>query len=133
MQKTSIANTNGELADPVALISSGEEDSAFETLAANLAEISKFKGVKGYILRSNSSAIIDLTEQDKIIEYAVLASQLCESGFEMAKQFDLGETESVLVEGKYVKVLCITIGENRISVFLEKFATYAWIKKRILL
>ena len=104
-----------------------------QTLAASLAEIRKLKGVMGYILRSNTSAIIDLTEQEKIIEYAILSSQISESSTEMAKQFNLTDIESVLVEGKNVKVLCMSIGENRISVFMEKTATHAWIIKRILL
>ena len=40
----------------------------------------------------------------------------------MAKQFNLGETESVLVEGKDIKMLCMSLGENRISVFMDKSA-----------
>jgi hypothetical protein len=38
----------------------------------------------GYVLRSETSAIIDLTEQDKIIDYAILSSQISESSLEMA-------------------------------------------------
>ena len=41
--------------------------------------------------------------------------------------------ESVLVEGENVKVLCMSIGENNISVFMEKKATHSWIIKRILI
>jgi predicted regulator of Ras-like GTPase activity (Roadblock/LC7/MglB family) len=51
----------------------------------------------------------------------------------MAKQFNLADIESVLVEGKSVKVLCMSVGENKISVFMEKTATHDWIIKRILL
>jgi predicted regulator of Ras-like GTPase activity (Roadblock/LC7/MglB family) len=87
----------------------------------------------GYILRSNKSAIIDLTEQDKTIQYAVLSFQISESTSEMAKQFSLADIESILVEGKSVKVLCMSIGENKIGVFMEKTATHAWILKKILL
>jgi predicted regulator of Ras-like GTPase activity (Roadblock/LC7/MglB family) len=129
--------TNTELAtefpDGAAVISVGDDNSVFANLVASLAEICKLKGVIGYILRSDTSAMIDLTEQDKIIEYAVLSSQISESSLELAKQFNMAEIESVLVEGKNVKVLCMSIGENRISVFMEKTATHAWIIKRILL
>ena len=51
----------------------------------------------------------------------------------MAKQFNLSNIESVVVEGKNVKVLCMSVGENKIGIFLEKNATHAWIIKRILL
>jgi predicted regulator of Ras-like GTPase activity (Roadblock/LC7/MglB family) len=115
------------------VISVGEDNSVFSSLAASLAEIRKLRGVMGYILRSNTSAIIDLTEQERIIEYAILLSQITESSYEMAKQFKLADIESVLVEGKFVKVLCMSIGDNRIGVFMERTATHASIIKRILL
>jgi predicted regulator of Ras-like GTPase activity (Roadblock/LC7/MglB family) len=115
------------------VISVGEDNSVFSSLAASLAEIRKLRGVMGYILRSNTSAIIDLTEQERIIEYAILLSQITESSNEMAKQFKLADIESVLVEGKFVKVLCMSIGDNRIGVFMERTTTHAWIIKRILL
>lgn len=131
-QKTSTELAT-ELPDVAAVISVGDDNSVFTNLAASLAEIRKLKGVMGYILRSDTSAIIDLTEQEKIIEYAVLSSQISESSIEMAKQFNMADIESVLVEGKNVKVLCMSVSENRISVFMEKSATHAWIIKRILL
>jgi predicted regulator of Ras-like GTPase activity (Roadblock/LC7/MglB family) len=129
--------TNTEIAtefpDGAAVISVVDDNSVFTSLATRLAEIRKLKGVMGYILRSNKSAIIDLTEQDKTIQYAVLSFQISESTSEMAKQFSLADIESILVEGKSVKVLCMSIGENKIGVFMEKTATHAWILKKILL
>jgi predicted regulator of Ras-like GTPase activity (Roadblock/LC7/MglB family) len=114
-----------------AVISAGEENSVFAKLSASLAEIRKLKGVLGYILRSNTSAIVDLNESDKIIDYAVLSSEMNESCFEMTKQFNLGESEFMIIEGENVKVLCMNIGENKVSVFLEKSASPDWIINRI--
>lgn len=122
-----------ELPSGAAEISVGVDDSEFASLSNSLAEIRKLKGVNGYILRSATSAIIDLTEQDKIIEYAILSSQISESSSEMAKQFNMNDVESVLVEGKSVKVLCLNVGENKIGVFMEKATAHAWIIKRLLL
>jgi len=119
--------------DGVAVISVGEDNSVFASLAASLAEIRKLKGVIGFILRSDTSALIDLTEQEKIIEYAILSSQISESSSEIGKQFNLADIESVLVEGKCVKVLCMSIGDNRIGIFMERTATHASMIKRILL
>jgi predicted regulator of Ras-like GTPase activity (Roadblock/LC7/MglB family) len=130
-QKTGVNETESELIDEAAVISVGEENSSFAGLSASLAEIRKLKGVVGYILRSNTSAVIDLNEQDKIIEYAILSSQINDSSLEIANQFNLGPAGSMLVEGKTIKVLCITLGENKISIFMEKTATHAWIIKRI--
>jgi predicted regulator of Ras-like GTPase activity (Roadblock/LC7/MglB family) len=127
------AEIETQLPDIASVISLGNDSSSFTNLSASLAEIRKLNGVIGYILRSNTSAIIDLTEQGKVIEYAILSSQIGESSNEIAKQFNLSYVESVLVEGKTVKVLCMNLSENRISVFMEKTATHDGVIKRILL
>ena len=129
-QKTKNELTS-ELNDVVAVISVEENNSIFESLAANLAAIRKLKGVLGYILRSNTSAIIDLTEQDKISDYALLSFQTSKSSYEMAKQFNIANIESVLVEGKNFKTLCTSLGENKMSVFMEKSTNHARIIKKI--
>ncbi len=133
-QKTNANEAETALTSQVAITTTVEdENSAFASLSASLAEIRKLKGVLGYILRSNTSAIIDFTKPDKITENAILSSQIHNSCQEITKQFNLGEMESVLVEGENVKVLCMSIGENNISVFMEKNATHSWIIKRILI
>lgn len=132
MLKQKTAEIATEFPNEATVISAGDDNSRFASLATILAEVRKLKGVSGYILRSGTSAIVDMTEQDKIIDYAILSSQISESSCEIAKQFSLADIESVLVEGKSVKVLCICVGENKISVFMEKTAIHAWIIKRIL-
>jgi predicted regulator of Ras-like GTPase activity (Roadblock/LC7/MglB family) len=132
-QKTSANAAETTLTNEVVITSVDGENSAFASLSASLAEIRKLKGVIGYILRSNTSAILYLTEPDKITQKAILSSQIHDSCQKIGKQFNLGEMESVLVEGENVKVLCMSIGENKISVFMEKNATHLWIIKRILI
>jgi predicted regulator of Ras-like GTPase activity (Roadblock/LC7/MglB family) len=102
-------------------------------LNASLNEIRKLKGVLGYILRNETSAIVDLSEQGNLTQLAILSSRIHDSLLDVAKQFSLGEVECMLVEGKTMKVLCMSVAANRISVFMEKNATHAWIIKRILL
>ena len=131
-QKTSI-NQIQQLADVAPVISSGEEGIVFANLASILSEIRKLKGVRGYIMRSETAALVDLAEEGVLNEYAMLASQICECTPGMMKQFNLTDIESIIVEGKTVKVLCINIGENRISVFMDKACSHAWIVKRLLL
>ena len=126
--------TETALTDAVATpISSDCEYSAFTSLGASLAEIRKLKGVIGYILRGSTSAMLDLSELDKISQYAALTYQLNESTSEIAKQLNVAEVESVLVEGGNLKVLFMRIGENKISVFMEKSASHSGIIKRILI
>jgi predicted regulator of Ras-like GTPase activity (Roadblock/LC7/MglB family) len=121
------------LTSQVVITSVDGENSGFASLSASLAEIRKLKGVIGYILRSNTSAILDFTEPDKITENAILSSQIHDSCQEITKQFNLGEMENVLVEGENVKVLNMSMGENNISVFMEKNAAHSGIIKRILI
>ncbi len=124
---------NASFSDVVEEFSAKQESDDFAALNASLMEIRKLKGVLGYILRNNTSAVVDLAEQDKICQYALLSNQIHESGMAAAEQFRLGEVESLLVEAADLKVLCMSLGQNKISVFMEKNATHAWIIKRILL
>ena len=133
MKRNSSTNeAETELTNEVAVTSSTDEDSAFANLGASLAEIRKLKGVIGYILRGSASAMLDLSELDKISQYAALTYQLNESSLEIAKQLNFADVESVLVEGENQKVLFMRIGENKISVFMEKSASHSGIIKRIL-
>lgn len=131
-QKTTAAHTE-TLNSTAPVILAGEEKSTFASLSASLSEIRKLKGVIGYILRSNTSAIIDLADTEKLTQYAILSYEVHDACQAMAKDFSLGETESMLVEGENVKVLCMGLEDNKVSVFMEKNATHAWIIKRILL
>jgi predicted regulator of Ras-like GTPase activity (Roadblock/LC7/MglB family) len=132
-RNSSTDGTETEFTEEVAIATSVDcEDSAFTSLGASLAEIRKLDGVIGYILRSNTSAMLDLAELDKISQYAALTYQLNESSLEIAKQLNFAEVESVLVEGGNLKVLFMRIGENKVSVFMEKSASHSEIIKQIL-
>jgi predicted regulator of Ras-like GTPase activity (Roadblock/LC7/MglB family) len=132
-QKISAIEAETEATEQVVISAVDNENSVFSSLIASLAEIRKLKGVIGFILRSDTKAIIDFPEADKITQNAMLSSQIHESCLEIANQFSLGEMESMLVEGGNVKVLCMCKGENLISVFMDKSATHSGIIKRILI
>lgn len=123
--------TTTVMIDDESAVTSVEENQAFENLSAQLAEIRKCNGVVGYILRSATSATIDLKEPEKIVEYAILSSQVLDSSHEISELFDIGNVENILVEGKNIKALCMTIGENKISIFMEKTVDHADILNRI--
>ncbi len=133
MQQKIKAQETVEPIGGVPAISVGDGNVVFANLAASLAEIRKLKGVSGYILRGSTSAVVDLIEQDKIMDYALLSTEISEASRSIAKQFNLADIENVLVEGKDVKVLSMSVGENRMSIFMDKTAAHSWIIKRILL
>ena len=91
-----------------------------EKVRAILDEMKKKDDVDGYIMRNTRAASIDLNDPTKLIDYAILSSSAKEAGRELGQTFDLGEIESVLLEGKNTKLLSLAIGENDISVLMEK-------------
>jgi hypothetical protein len=76
--------------------------------------------VIGYILRNDSSAKINLSESDKIVDYAMFNSQLIESGQSIAEYLGIQDVERIIVEGKNIKTICKISGENKTCVFLNK-------------
>jgi predicted regulator of Ras-like GTPase activity (Roadblock/LC7/MglB family) len=106
------------VAEPIAT----EEMTPVSDFRANLEEIKTWNGVIGYILRNTTSAAIDLKDPTKIIDYAILSSSALDAAEELSEFFDLGKVKHIVVEGKDIKVLSLTLGENKISVFLEKDA-----------
>jgi len=106
------------VAEPLAT----EEVTSVDNLRASLEEVKTYDGVIGYILRNSTSAAIDLKDPMKIIDYAIISSSALDAGEELSRFFDLGEIKDIVVEGKNVKVLSLTVGENKVSVFMEKTA-----------
>jgi predicted regulator of Ras-like GTPase activity (Roadblock/LC7/MglB family) len=115
------------VAEPVTV----EETISVNSLRANLDEIKAYDGVVGYILRNSTSAAIDLKDPTKIIDYAIISSSALDACEELSKLFDLGAVKDIVVEGKGVKVLSLIVGENRISIFLEKDADCEKILKKL--
>lgn len=124
-------NSTTVVVDDDELVAAPKEDEAYTDLSNKLAEIRKDKDVIGYILRSTTSATIDLKEPEKIVEYAIFSSQVLESSQEIADLYELDDTKSVLVEGKENKALCMDIDGNKISIFMEKTADHDDILKKI--
>ena len=96
------------------------EESSVNNLRASLEEIKTYDGVIGYILRNSTSAAIDLNDPTKIIDFAILSSSALDAGEVLSEEFNLGTVKSIIVEGNDVKVLSLTVNENRISVFMDR-------------
>ncbi|XHH08653.1 MAG: hypothetical protein ACFCUE_13950 [Candidatus Bathyarchaeia archaeon] len=97
-----------------------EENFEYTNLNAALVEIRKTSGVTGYILKSQTSATIDLNDTNKLVDYSLLSSAVMDSTQTAEKLFGIGKVESATVEGKTVKALCLLKGENRASIFMDK-------------
>jgi len=91
-----------------------------ESLRLDLDKIKSDEGIIGYILRDAKSASIDIKDPSKIIDYAALSSTALESGKSVSDVFGLGDIYSVVVEGKDVKVLSMSAGNSRVSIFMSR-------------
>lgn len=89
-------------------------------LRSILDKIKTRNGVIGYILRAATSAAVDIKDPSKIIDYAVLSTSALEAAESLSEVFGLGKIGNVVVKGNDLKMLLKTIGEQRISIFMEK-------------
>jgi predicted regulator of Ras-like GTPase activity (Roadblock/LC7/MglB family) len=119
------------IVDEEELGASPDEDDIYENLSCELAEIRKDKNVLGYILRNETSATIDIEESERIVEYAIFSSQVLDSSQEISDEFELGDVESVVIEGEDKNALIMKVGKNKINVFLKKDADCSKISKRL--
>ena len=114
------------IAEPIPVGTVSEKD-----FRAILDEIKTYKGVVGYILRNSTSAAINLRDPAKIIDYAILSSSALDVSEEFSELFNLGDVKNIVVEGKDVKMLSLTIDENKISIFMEKTVDCGKILKKL--
>jgi len=91
-----------------------------EILQEKLQSIKGQEGIIGYILRSPNSASIDLKDPTKIINYAILSTTAFEAGQNISATFEIGEVDTILLEGENAKILSIVVNDNRLSIFMEK-------------
>jgi predicted regulator of Ras-like GTPase activity (Roadblock/LC7/MglB family) len=128
MVKKKNAQETATAAEPIAV----EEATPENRLREKLEEINSYDGVIGYILRNSTSASIDLKDPTKIIDYAMLSSSAFEVGHDLSKNFELGDVDNIVVEGEDAKMLCLTLNENKISIFLMKNAATEKVLKKML-
>jgi predicted regulator of Ras-like GTPase activity (Roadblock/LC7/MglB family) len=116
-QKKNIQETTSEF-EPIAIERAAHEDD----IRPILEDIKNCDEVIGYILRNTTSAAIDLKDPTKVIDYATLSSAAFDAAEQLSELFDLGKVKNIIVEGKDTKTLHLRIGENNISIFMEKSA-----------
>ena len=119
-----------EVEEPADVKAEVKEDIGAD-LRVSLEDINTKKGVIGYILRGPTSASVDIKDPSKIIDYAVLSVTAFESSESLLHLFGLSKIRSVVVEGKDMKILCLTISDHRLSVFMEKTVDHNSIYKKL--
>jgi len=97
-----------------------EEKREIADLRAGLERLKSREGIVGYIIRGPTSASVDIKDPSKIIDYAALSAEAIESCENVCNTFGLGKIFNIILEGKNLKVLSLTKGEQQLSIFMEK-------------
>ncbi|MDG6223688.1 MAG: roadblock/LC7 domain-containing protein [Candidatus Bathyarchaeota archaeon] len=91
-----------------------------DELQAKLQDIKKQEGIIGFIIRGPETAAIDIKDPKKIIEYASLSSAAFETSNDICKNVEIGKVNNLVVESEDTKILCTTVNDQNISIFMEK-------------
>lgn len=108
-----------------------EEKTKAADLRVILERIKSREGIIGYIIRGTTSASVDIKDPSKIIDYAALSAEAIESGENLSNMFGLGKICDIITEGKNLKVLSLTRGEQQLSIFMEKTIDHNAVRKEI--
>lgn len=108
-----------------------DEKAKIADLRATLERIKSREDIIGYIIRGTTSASVDIKDPSKIIDYAALSAEAIESGESLSSLFELGKICDIILEGKNLKVLSLTRGEQQLSIFMEKTVDHNALLKEI--
>jgi predicted regulator of Ras-like GTPase activity (Roadblock/LC7/MglB family) len=131
VRKKTIQADAEEQVDWAPKIEEKEEKTEIADLRSMLDDIKPRQGIIGYIIRGPTSASVDIKDPSRIIDYAALSSEAAESSENLSNTFGLGKVCYVILEGKNLKVLSLTKGEQQISIFMEKNVDHDQIYKEI--
>jgi len=126
-KKEEVAQNVSAVTEPVATESAVCEGD-LQTL---LTEVKKFKGVTGFILKNQASAFVDLEDNDKLADYALLSSLAFDASNDFSEVFDLGNVKNIILNGKNIKILAANLGENKVSVFMKKGANVGKVLEKL--
>ena len=108
-----------------------EKRAEIADLRSMLDSIKSRQGIAGYIIRGPTSASVDIKDPSKIIDYAALSAEAMESSENLSNAFGLGKIRYIILEGKNLKVLSLTKGEQQLSIFMEKNVDHDEVYKEI--
>lgn len=108
-----------------------KSEEPFANIRFNLENIKGKEGIVGYILRNSKFVSVNIDDSTKIMDYAMLSSESLETGEITSEIFELGSINSIIVEGNDVKVLSLVVGDQRLSVFMDKKVDHNKIAKEL--
>jgi hypothetical protein len=105
---------------PQSALAKDEEARVFKKLVPILAEIRKTYRLKGYLLRNSTRVVADVDKREELPELAVLSAQLFSCSRKLINACNQGHMKSAVLEGSKMRILCLNIRGNQLSIFTEK-------------
>ncbi len=99
-------------------------DQDFESLQLIIAEVQKAYKIKGFILKNSARALFNIYNSDDAFDLALLASELFDSSAKLFEVTSAGTLNHVVLRGGQMSVLCLSDGENQLSIFLDRATDY---------
>lgn len=100
-------------------LTENEETRVFNKLLLILAEIQKNNKIR-FILRNSTQAFADLNKSTELTQLALLATQLFNSSEKLLSVCDQKVMKSAVLETSRMRILCLSISGNQLSIFMEK-------------
>lgn len=113
------------------MTSSDKPEEPYANIHFNLESVRNKEGIIGYILRDSKSAVVDINDSTKIIDYAMLSSETFDIGEVASETFELGSINSIIIEGNDIKILSLICGDQRLSIFMDKKVDHNKILKEL--
>ncbi len=99
-------------------------DQDFESLQLIIAEVQKACKIKGFILKNSVRAIFNIYNPDDVFDLALLSSELFDSSAKLFEVTKAGTLNHVVLKGGQMSVLCLSDGENQLSIFMDRGTDY---------
>lgn len=112
-------------------LANAEEARAFKKLLHALAEIRKHNNLIGYTMKNSTQAAADLDNPKELSDLALLTSQLFETSAKLLSVIDQASMKCAVLEGSRMRILCLTIKGNQISIFMGKTVDYSRLLEKL--
>jgi hypothetical protein len=97
-----------------------EVERDFDALTLIIAEVQKVHKIEGFILKNSARALFNICDSGDVFELALLSSEIFDSSAQLFEAAAAGPLNSVVLKGDLRSVLCLCVGENQLSIFLDK-------------
>ena len=102
-----------------------------ESVQEKLQNIMDQEGIIGYILRDEKSAFVNLKDPTKITDYAILSATVFDVSRNMTETLQMGEINTIIIEGEETKLLSMNTNNHRLSLFMEKNVDHNKLYKKL--